>query len=84
MFKGDAHIEAVRAAEVPGAVCQRFVVDDDRAAKWQEGGGVVFEGAIVVLPGRYARRDGGLAKEVESEFGLREEQVPEVVRECGR
>ena len=37
-----------------------------------------------MLPGRHARCDGGLAKEVESEFGLWEEQVPEVARECGR
>ena len=33
MFEGDANVEAVRAMEVPGAVCGRFVVDDDRAAK---------------------------------------------------
>ena len=62
MFEGDAHVEAVRAAEVPGVACRRFGVNDDRAAKWQEGGGIIIKGAIEVLPGRHARRDKGLAK----------------------
>ncbi len=51
MFKGDAKVEAIGAVEVPGAACRWFVVFDDRAAKWQKGGGVVVEGAIEVFPG---------------------------------
>ncbi len=37
-------------------------MDNDRASEWEEWGGIVVEGAIEVLPGRHARRDGGLAK----------------------
>ena len=62
VFKGDAKVEAVRATKVPGAVCRRFVVDDDRAAKWQEGGEVAIEEAIEVLPDGHAKHDRGLAK----------------------
>jgi hypothetical protein len=67
------NVEAARATEVPGAVCRRFVVDDGRAAKWQEEGDVVIEGAIEVLPSGHARRDGGLVTWVERELGLRKE-----------
>jgi hypothetical protein len=34
MLKGDANIESVRAAEVPGATGGWLIVGDDRAAKW--------------------------------------------------
>jgi hypothetical protein len=51
MLKGDANVESVRAAEVSGAVGGWLVVDDDGAAKWQERGGIVVEGAIEVCPG---------------------------------
>ncbi len=65
MLKGDAGVESVRAAEVPGVAGGWLIVGDDRAAKWQERGGVVVEGAIEVFPGRHAWHDGGLAEEVE-------------------
>jgi hypothetical protein len=62
VFEGDAHVETVWAVEVPGAACRRIVVNDDRAAGWLDGGGVVIKEAIEVLPGRHAKCDGGLAK----------------------
>jgi hypothetical protein len=51
MLKGDANVESVRAAEVSGPAGGWLVVDDDKAAKWQERGGIVVEGAIEVCPG---------------------------------
>ncbi len=42
VFEGDAQVEAIRAAEVPGVACGRFAVNDDRAAEWREGGGIYF------------------------------------------
>ncbi len=51
MLKGDANVEYVRAANVPGAAGGWLVVDDDVTAKWQERGGVVVQGAIEVCPG---------------------------------
>ena len=65
MLKGDTNLEFIRAAEVPGATSGWLIVDDDGAAKWEERGGIVVEGAIEVFPGRHAWRDGGLAEEVE-------------------
>jgi hypothetical protein len=65
-FKGDADVEFIRATEVPGAVSGWLTVGDDGAAKWEEMGGIVVEGAIEVFPGGHAWRDGGLAEEVES------------------
>ncbi len=65
MLKGDANIESVRAAEVPGAASGCLIVGDDGAAKWEERGGIVVKGAIEVFPGRHAWRDRGLAEEVE-------------------
>jgi hypothetical protein len=34
MLKGDANVESVRAAEVPGVVSGWLIVGDDGAAKW--------------------------------------------------
>jgi hypothetical protein len=34
MFEGDADIELVRAAEVPGAASGWLIVGDDGAAEW--------------------------------------------------
>jgi hypothetical protein len=65
MLKGDTDVESVRAAEVPGAASGWLIVGDDRAAKWEERGCIVVEGAIEVFPGGHAWRDGGLAEEVE-------------------
>ncbi len=49
--EGDASIESIGAMEIPGAAGGWFVVDDDRAAKWQERDDIVVEGAIEVCPG---------------------------------
>jgi hypothetical protein len=65
MLKGDANVESIRAAEVPGAASGWLIVGDDRAAEWEERGGTVVEGAIELFPGRHAWHDGGLAEEVE-------------------
>jgi hypothetical protein len=62
MLKEDTNIEYVRATEVPGAAGGWLVVDDDGAAKWQEIGGIVVEGAIEVCSGWHAWRDRGLAE----------------------
>jgi hypothetical protein len=62
MHKGGANIESVRAAEVPGAASGWLIVGYDRAAKWEERGGIVVEGAIEVFPGGHAWCDGGLAE----------------------
>ncbi len=51
MLQGDANVESIRAAKVPGAASGWLIVADDRAAKWEERGGIVVEGAIEVLVG---------------------------------
>ncbi len=51
MLEGDTNVESIRAVEVPGAAGGWLIVDDDGAAKWQERGGIVVEGAIEVCPG---------------------------------
>ncbi len=84
MLQGDANVESIRAAEVPGAASGWFIVGDDRAAEWEERGGILFEGAIEVFPGGIAWCDGGLAEEVECQLCLWKEQVPKVTREGGR
>jgi hypothetical protein len=65
MLKGDAKVESVRAAKVPGAATGWLIVGDDWAAEWEERGGIVVEGDIEVFPGKHAWHDGGLAEEVE-------------------
>ena len=47
-----------------------FVVDDDATAGSPNEGGVLVERAIEVFPGVHVGSEGGLAEEVESEFGL--------------
>ncbi len=84
MLKGDAGVESVKAAEVPGAARGWLIVGDDGAAKWEERGGIVVEGAIEVFPGGHAWRDGGLVEEVECWLCLWKEQVPKVTGEGGR
>ena len=56
-------------------------MDNDWADNWTNGSGVKVEGNVEVLPGRHVRGKGGLAEEVQGEFGLREELVPEEVGE---
>ncbi len=84
MLQGDANVESIRAAEVSGAAGGWLIVGDDRAAKWEERGGIVVEGAIEVFPGGHAWCDGGLAEEVECQFCLWKEQVPKVTGEGRR
>ena len=50
MFK-DANVESIRATEVPGAASGWLIVGDDRAAEWEERGGIVVERSIEVCPG---------------------------------
>jgi hypothetical protein len=84
MLQGDANVESIRATEVPGAASGWLIVGDDRAAKWEERGGIVVEGAIEVFPSGHAWCDGGLAEEVECQFCLWKEQVPKVTGEGRR
>ncbi len=51
MLEGDINVESIRATEVPGAAGGWLVVDDNGAAKWQERGGIIVEGAIEVCSG---------------------------------
>ena len=48
-------------------------MNENMASDEAKGGGVEFEGAIEVFPSRNVGSDGGLAKKVEVELGLREE-----------
>ncbi len=84
MLQGDANIESVRAAEVPGAPSGWLIVGNDRAAEWEKRGGIVVEGDIEVFPGGHAWGDEGLAEEVECQLCLWKEQVPKVTGEGGR
>jgi hypothetical protein len=65
MLKRDADVESIRAVEVPGAASGWLIVGDDGAAKWEERGGIVVEGAIQVFPGGHAWRGGGSVEEVD-------------------
>jgi hypothetical protein len=51
MLEGDTNVEFVKAMEVPGAVGGWLVVDDERAAEWQERGGIIVKWAIEVCLG---------------------------------
>ncbi len=84
MLQRDAIVESVKATEVPGAASGWLIVVDDRAAKWEERGGIVVKAAIEVFPGGHAWYDGGLAEEVECQFCLWKEQIPKVMGEGGR
>ena len=52
VLEGGAYVEAVAAAEVPGAAGVDRVVDEDPATGWAEGGGVEVEGTVEIFPGR--------------------------------
>ena len=56
-------------------------MDGDWAANWVVGYGIEVEGAVEVFPGRHVWGKGGLAEEVQGEFGLRGELAPEEVGE---
>jgi hypothetical protein len=81
VFEGDANVVTVSAVEVPGAADVGFVVDDDWATEGEDGVGVVIEGAVEMFPGRDGWIDCRLAEQVESEFNLSKEQIPEVAGE---
>ena len=54
-------------------------MDYDRAAHGSHGGGVEVKRAVVVFPGRNARGNVGLEKEVQGEFCLGQQAVPQEV-----
>ena len=56
-------------------------MDNERADDWTGGGSVNVEGDVEVFPCRHVRGKGGLAEEVQGDFRLREELVPEEVGE---
>ena len=56
-------------------------MDNERADDWTGGGSVNVEGDAEVFPCRHVRGKGGLAEEVQGDFRLREELVPEEVGE---
>ena len=58
-------------------------MDDDATAGRPNGGGFVVERAIEVVPGGHVVSKGGLAEEVNSEFGLQEKHFPYVAGEGG-
>ncbi len=62
MLQGDTNVESVRAAEDPGAASGWLIVGDDRAAKWEERGGIVVKVANEVFPDGHAWCDRGLAE----------------------
>ena len=70
VVEGRDYVGSVLAAEVPGFTGAWFVVDDDTTAGSPNEGGVLVERAIEVFPGVHVGSEGGLAEEVESEFGL--------------
>ena len=76
-----SNVKAIAAAEGPGLACAGFVVDEDWAANGANGSGVEVEGVVVIFPGGHIGGEGGLTKEVEGEFRLREQLVPKEVGE---
>ena len=56
-------------------------MDNEWADDWTGGGSVNVEGDAEVFPCRHVRGKGGLAEEVQGDFRLQEELVPEEVGE---
>ena len=83
VFERYTHPESILAAEIPGVVMDRFLVDDNWASQINEGGGVVVEGTVEVLPGRNFGVEGGLAKQVEQQLSLWKEMAAQVSGEAG-
>ena len=73
------NVEALAAAEVPRPRCSWLVMDYDREAHGSHGGGVKVKQAVVVFPGRDGRCNVGLGKEVQGEFCLGQQAVPQEV-----
>ena len=78
VVEGIADVEAMAAAEVPRLAGACFIVDDDAPYGRPNGGGYVVEQAVEVVTGGHVGSKGGLAEEVESDFGLLEKFLPEV------
>ena len=74
---GKADAPSVLAPEVPGVACAWFVVRDDLLAERSEGRRVVIKRPVEELPRVDAWIERGLAKEVELDDGLRDEEVPQ-------
>ena len=70
LMKSGANVEAVFSAEVPRCTFAGFGMDENSAAEVGNGGDVIVEATIKVLPGGFAGVEGGLTEESESEFGL--------------
>lgn len=81
MKEGGADAEAFASAEVPGVAGGCFVVDKHWASYGTERCGVVVEWSIEGFPRGGGGSEGGLAKEIEGEFCLGEQRVPEVIWE---
>ena len=74
-----ADVKTLAAAEVPRPTCSWLVMYYDRSAHGSHGGGVEVKRAVVVFPGRDGRFNVGLAKEVQGEFCLGQQAVPQEV-----
>ena len=83
VVESGSNVETRASVESPGELHGGFVVDDDWTSHGAQRGGIVVEGSMEVFPGRKGRGEGGLAEEVEGEFCLGKEFVPQVVGEVG-
>ena len=81
VLEGDADSPSVLGPEVPRGTHVRLVVCQDAGAEGAEGCSIVVERPIEIFPGRDLLVQRGLAEEVQGEFSLRDEEVPEVTRE---
>ena len=66
------------ATEVPGEPSGGIFVYYDTASDWSEISGIVVKGGVEVCPRLDVRVESGLLEEIEGEFGLFEEEAPEV------
>ena len=76
-----SNVETFAAAEVPGFSNVRLVVDYHEADNGSERSGIKVEGAMKVFPCGHFCCNGGLAQDIEREFGLGEELILEKVWE---
>jgi len=82
VVESGSDVETRASAESPGGSHGGFVVDDDWTSHGAQRGGIIVEGSMEVFPGGKGRGKGGLAEEVEGEFCLGEEFIPQVVGEA--
>ena len=81
VVEGWPDVKSFLAAVVPRSACRRLCVDE-RATAWRAHGcGIKVEWSIYVFPGGCSW--GGLAKEVDCELSLGQEEVPAGGREGG-